>query len=35
MLKRIKIQGYKRDLQRNQEDLPDLIIVGTDSIGNR
>ena len=26
-----ELRQYKRDLQRNQEDLPDLIIVGTDS----
>ncbi len=26
-----ELRQYKRDLQSNQEDLPDLIIVGTDS----
>ena len=26
-----ELEQYVRDLQRNQEDLPDLIIVGTDS----
>lgn len=26
-----ELRQYKRDLKRNQEDLPDLIIVGTDS----
>ena len=26
-----ELEQYERDLQRNQEDLPDLIIVGTDS----
>ena len=26
-----ELRQYKRDLQRNQEDLPDLIVVGTDS----
>ena len=26
-----ELEQYKHDLQRNQEDLPDLIIVGTDS----
>jgi hypothetical protein len=26
-----ELRQYKRDLQRNREDLPDLIIVGTDS----
>ena len=26
-----ELRQYKRDLQSNREDLPDLIIVGTDS----